>query len=86
MVRPAQTLDAMLMLFQAGEISRAEGGKAVSRGAIHIIRGLGLVGLYKVGPSYSPICRTDESSGCLCLHLAVSAALLELCRADHVGQ
>ena len=34
---------------QAGEITRAEGGGAVPRGAIHIIRQLGLVGLYKVG-------------------------------------
>ena len=36
------------MVMQAGEITRAEGGGAVPRGAVHIIKQLGLVGLYKV--------------------------------------
>ncbi|ORY32278.1 putative mitochondrial inner membrane protein [Naematelia encephala] len=36
-----------IRLQMAGEITRAEGGHAVPRGAVHIIRQLGLVGLYK---------------------------------------
>ncbi|WVQ82660.1 hypothetical protein IAT38_004792 [Cryptococcus sp. DSM 104549] len=36
-----------IRLQMAGEITRAEGGAAVPRGAGHIIRQLGLVGLYK---------------------------------------
>ncbi|ORX36058.1 putative mitochondrial inner membrane protein [Kockovaella imperatae] len=36
-----------IRLQMAGEITRAEGGAAVPRGAIHIIKQLGLVGLYK---------------------------------------
>ncbi|WVR06016.1 hypothetical protein IAU60_003044 [Kwoniella sp. DSM 27419] len=36
-----------IRLQMAGEITRAEGGNAVPRGAVHIIRQLGLVGLYK---------------------------------------
>lgn len=31
----------------AGEIAKAEGGDRVARGAVHIVRSLGLVGLYK---------------------------------------
>nr|ODN87653.1 solute carrier family 25 (mitochondrial aspartate/glutamate transporter), member 12/13 [Cryptococcus depauperatus CBS 7855] len=38
----------MLTVPQAGEITRAEGGTTASRGALHIVRQLGLVGLYKV--------------------------------------
>ena len=37
-----------IRLQMAGEMSRAEGGKAVPKGAVHIIKQLGLVGLYKV--------------------------------------
>ncbi|WVF70310.1 hypothetical protein IAT40_005099 [Kwoniella sp. CBS 6097] len=36
-----------IRLQMAGEITRAEGGSAVPRGALHIIKQLGLVGLYK---------------------------------------
>jgi len=31
----------------AGELAKAEGGEAVARGAVHIVRQLGLVGLYR---------------------------------------
>ncbi|OCF41845.1 solute carrier family 25 (mitochondrial aspartate/glutamate transporter), member 12/13 [Kwoniella heveanensis CBS 569] len=37
-----------IRLQMAGEITRAEGGSAVPRGALHIVKQLGLVGLYKV--------------------------------------
>ncbi|OCF54221.1 solute carrier family 25 (mitochondrial aspartate/glutamate transporter), member 12/13 [Kwoniella mangroviensis CBS 10435] len=36
-----------IRLQMAGEITRAEGGGAVPRGALHIVKQLGLVGLYK---------------------------------------
>ncbi|WVN89861.1 uncharacterized protein L203_105091 [Cryptococcus depauperatus CBS 7841] len=36
-----------IRLQMAGEITRAEGGTTASRGALHIVRQLGLVGLYK---------------------------------------
>ncbi|WWC86396.1 uncharacterized protein L201_001272 [Kwoniella dendrophila CBS 6074] len=36
-----------IRLQMAGEITRAEGGNAVPRGAIHIVKQLGLIGLYK---------------------------------------
>ncbi|UOH80245.1 hypothetical protein LQV05_002896 [Cryptococcus neoformans] len=36
-----------IRLQMAGEITRAEGGTAVPRGALHVIKQLGLIGLYK---------------------------------------
>lgn len=37
-----------IRLQMAGEITRAGGGGAVPHGAVHVIKQLGLVGLYKV--------------------------------------
>ncbi|CAD6971979.1 unnamed protein product, partial [Tilletia controversa] len=45
----------------AGELARAEGADAVARGAVHIVRQLGLVGLYR------------GASACLCRDIPFSA-------------
>lgn len=48
MVSETNRLDLVMELIpKAGEMARAEGPGAVQRGAVHIIKQLGLVGLYK---------------------------------------
>ena len=57
MTNPLEIVKIRLQM--AGEITRAEGGGAVPRGAVHVIRQLGLVGLYK------------GATACLCRLVAV---------------
>ena len=54
-----------IRLQMAGEMTKAEGGSAVPRGALHIVKQLGLVGLYKgAGACFCRdvpfVCRPDQ--------------------------
>lgn len=51
----------------AGEIARSSGGIAPPRGAWHIIKSLGLVGLYKVGKGGDR--RTTPPTSSMLIHL-----------------